>query len=253
MGTALSHSVSSQAAGAPGNASMPPSTLPAAEKSRREIFEERSRPIARVYPYISLREDEQDGHHPIASTSKAGFPVPETCSYRTLDDFRAQDKDRKGRLRKLFNTLRQEWALPHDHTGYTTHSRQADLLEKDGRPLTADEKRVEVINKEYLNELYHSLCPGDEAAKGKGPSFERFTQFVEAKEQGEFSVCFERWADALLTAKLRYLPIGSTMGALLPYRQRQGYGVDIRGAAECLIESRYVQCSSIRFSSTSVC
>lgn len=193
MGTALSHSASAQESAAAAAGDSPPSTLPSVEKSRREIFEERSRPVARVYPYISLREDEQDPH-PIASTSKAGFQVPETCSYRTLDDFRAQDKDRKGRLRKLFNTLRQEWALPHDHTAYTTHTKPRDLVDKDERQLTADEKRVEVINKEYLNELYHSLCPGDEAAKGKGPSFERFSQFVEAKEQGGCSSsCHQTW------------------------------------------------------------
>lgn len=178
MGTALSHSQEQ-----PGSLQSPP-VLPGVEKSRRERFEERVKPPTRVYPYISLRENEDD-HHPVASTSKVAFPAPDVCSYRTLDDFRAQDKDRKGRLRKLFNTLRQEWALPHDHTGYTTHTRSATHLEDGGRPLTADEKRVEIINKEYLNELYHSLCPGDEAAKGKGPSFERFTQFVEAKEQGE--------------------------------------------------------------------
>lgn len=186
MGAALSHA--DDAGRHPDPLHTPP-PLPGAEKSRKELFEERLRPPTRVYPYISLREDEQD-HHPVASTSKAAFHAPvDVCSYRTLDDFRRQDRDRKGRLRKLFNTLRQEWALPHDHTAYTTHTRHSSHpeseLEEAPRQLTADEKRVEVINKEYLSELYHSLCPGDEAAKGKGPSFERFTQFVEAKEQGK--------------------------------------------------------------------
>lgn len=179
MGAALSHADSSHER----DPLQSSAVLPGVEKSNRERFEDRLRLPARVYPHISLREHHED-HHPVASTSKAAFQAPDVCSYRTLDDFRAQDKDRKGRLRKLFNTLRQEWALPHDHTAYTTHTRPATHLEDDARPLTADEKRVEVINKEYLNELYHSLCPGDEAVKGKGPSFERFTQFVEAKEQG---------------------------------------------------------------------
>lgn len=180
MGAALSHANPSEER----DPLQSQTVLPDVDKSNRERFEDRLKLPTRVYPQISLRGG-QDDHHPVASTSKAAFKAPDVCSYRTLDDFRAQDKDRKGRLRKLFNTLRQEWALPHDHTAYTTHTRPATQPEDQARPLTADEKRVESINKEYLNELYHSLCPGDEALKGKGPSFERFTQFVEAKEQGE--------------------------------------------------------------------
>lgn len=192
--------------------------LPQVEKSRREIFEDQCKPPAQVYPPISLRDDGGDHfnqHQPVASTSKASFTTPSTCSYSTLAAFRAQDKDRQGRLRKLFNTLRQgeycptrsfsaselselvtsilmpfayihtEWSLPHDHNAHShSHVDEGSKLEAHGRQPTADEKRVEVINKEYLSELYHSLCPGDEAIKGKGPSFQRFTDFVEAKEQG---------------------------------------------------------------------
>jgi hypothetical protein len=178
-------------------------------KSRREVFEERVKAPTRDYEHVSLRDDNDEHHQPVASTSKAIFAgrtsqQQSACSYDTLSAFRAQDRDRKGRLRKLFNTLRQEWALPHDHTALSTHTHSSEspssstpsssssLTSSSGaRQLTQDEKRLQDTNKEYLKELYHSLCPGDEAAKGKGPSFERFTQFVEAKEQGEH-LHFER-------------------------------------------------------------
>lgn len=160
-----------------------PTLNSASPKSRREVFEETVRPppVRWTVQQCSLRGSDE----PIASTSKsAGLRLKDGC-YATLSQFRTNDKDRQNRLRKLYNTLKQEWAVPHSHEDglpVPSGSTSKTLPSAYPTPHNAEERRVADVRKEYLRELYHSLCPGD-AGKGKEPTLEIFTDFVEQKEE----------------------------------------------------------------------
>ena len=178
---------SSSAAAASSSTSSASASLP---KSRRELFEETARPPAQRYTVqqCSLRGDDA----PVASTSKsAGLRLKDGC-YATLEQFRANDTARQTRLRKLYNTLKQEWAVPHSHDEEhrPSGSTSKTLPSAYPTPHNAEERKVADVRKEYLRELYHSLCPG-EGGKGKEPTLEVFTDFVEQKEEALWRVFCE--------------------------------------------------------------
>ena len=202
------------------------SSTNATPRTRRELFERTAAPppIPCTIEQCSLRKDNDEASLRVGVRANTAINVRtlDQCSCTTLERFRAHDKDRQKRLRALYDTLRKEWSLPHQHehpgggqvepsdawgkeeTSWSAEQRSdasTSTASSSGSsssssasagtgstsvypaPHTAEEKRVESLRKEYLKELYHSLCPGDDA-KGKGPSLERFVQFVETKEEG---------------------------------------------------------------------
>lgn len=169
-----------------------PSTSAATRaRSRREIFEQACRPLQRSYPAINLRDNDD---HPVASTSKSPL-ICDTCTYKSLEAFRAQDKDRKARLHKLFQTLQDKaWVHEHTHGSHevdrrssssetSTKSSGSTTRSGSGTFKTAEERRIESVRQEYLNELYAKCCEGEDHLAGRGPTFAKFESFVEAKEE----------------------------------------------------------------------
>ena len=146
-------------------------------RSRRDAFEEYAAPPPRSYPPVSLRENND---RPVASSSRAK---------NTLQDFRDHDEGRRKKLEQLFESLQsQAWHHNHFHQGLqdpgpSSSPAKASSVSRSSKLSPAEEKHRQSVRQEYLKELYRHCCDGEDHETGRGPTFDKFQQFVEFKEE----------------------------------------------------------------------
>ena len=104
-----------------------------------------------------------------------------STKYRTLAEFRSQDKDRKARISQLYESLRQQ--SPRNNATESPNT----LEQAKSQRQTSEELRKAAVRDAYLKELYERINSDDGDRQGQssssGPSLDRLVGFVEQKEE----------------------------------------------------------------------
>lgn len=117
---------------------------------------------------------------PQIRTSRTTSSSSSATKYRSLAEFRSQDKDRKARINELYETLRQQ-------SPGTQGATAPVALKSSPERQSAEEQRKAAVRKAYLKELYERINSDDGDRQGQssssGPSLDRLMRFVEQREE----------------------------------------------------------------------